>query len=101
MSNQQNQDQQELQDALGEQSTPAEQQAAATSAEIAKQYAPSQVPWINDAYTYADRVEELELMRGLLSYRMRAVNAELEQVRECCRTRTYPNIAFQADQAKG
>lgn len=96
MSNQQNQNLDELHSATGDQPTEAEQQAAATSAELAKQYAPNQVPWINDQYTYADRVEELELMRSLLAYRMNAVNAELAQVRECCRTRTYPNIAFQA-----
>lgn len=96
MSNQQPQDLQELHSAIGEPPTEAEQQAAKASAELAKQYAPNQVPWLNDQYTYADRVEELELMRSLMAYRMNAINAELAQVRECCRTRTYPNIAFQA-----
>lgn len=95
MQDKQSQEQQELDSALGE--TPAEQKAAATSQELAKQYAPNQVPWLNDQYTYADRVSELQLMRNLLAFRLQTVDAELSQVNECCRTRTYPNIAFQSE----
>ena len=95
MQNDQTQEAQELDAALGE--TPQERQAAATSQELAKRYAPNQVPWLNDQYTYADRVQELQLMRNLLSFRMQAVQAELAQVEECCRARNYPNIAFQSE----
>jgi len=95
MQNDQTQEAQELDAALGE--TPQERQAAATSQELAKRYAPNQVPWLNDQYTYADRVQELQLMRNLLSFRLQTVQAELSQVEECCRTRNYPNIAFQSE----
>jgi hypothetical protein len=95
MQHDQSQEAQELGSALGE--TPQERQAAATSQELAKNYAPNQVPWLNDQYTYADRVQELQLMRNLLSFRMQAVQAELAQVEECCRARNYPNIAFQSE----
>lgn len=95
MQNDQAQEAQELDAALGE--TPQEKQASATSQELAKRYAPNQVPWLNDQYTYADRVNELQLMRNLLAFRLQTVDAELAQVNECCRTRNYPNIAFQSE----
>jgi len=73
-----------------------EEQATATSATLGKQYHPTQVPYVNDNYTFADREEELRLLQGLLTFRVRVVNEELTQIAEINRTRTYPNIAFQA-----
>lgn len=98
-------DESELMDAIGaeEQDQPAaenqeqpeaERQAAATSAEIGRQYSPGEVPWINDQYTWADRQLELELLSNLLSTRLSDVRAELKFVRDVNANRAYPNIAF-------
>ena len=80
----------------GDSATPQERAAESTSAALGKQYHPSQVPYLNDSYTFADREEELRLLQSLLSFRMSVVTAELTQVVEINRTRAYPNIAFQS-----
>ena len=92
MSNQQAMDQAELESVL----TPEETKAEATSRELAKKYHPSQVPYVNDAYTWQDRQEELELLQKLLDHRRSGIAAELQAVRQINTDRTYPNIAFQA-----
>lgn len=74
--------------------TAAEQAAAAASAQAGTKYHPSQVPYVNDAYTYQDRLDELEELRRLTLFRLRAIDGELSAVREICQTRSYPNIAF-------
>jgi hypothetical protein len=92
----------ELQSAIGDPATKQptdEQAAAATSAALGKKYHPTQVPYLNDSYTFADREEELRFMQSMLTFRLRAVNAELEQLAEINRSRSYPNIAFQAPAA--
>ena len=92
MPNQQPSELQEL-DAL---LSPEEKKAEATSQELAKKYHPSQVPYVNDAYTWQDRQEELELLLKLLDFRRASAVAELQQVRQINADRSYPNIAFQA-----
>lgn len=72
-----------------------EARAEATSKELGKAYHPSQVPYVNDAYTYQDRQDELELLLKLLDFRKSSLVAELQAVREINTTRSYPNIAFQ------
>jgi len=74
--------------------TAAEQAAAAASAQAGTKYHPSQVPYVNDAYTYQDRLDELEELRRLTLFRLRTLDGELSAVREICQTRSYPNIAF-------
>ena len=87
----------ELESVIRDQAPTQEQEARAeaTSKELGKAYHPSQVPYINDAYTYQDRQDELELLLKLLDFRKSSVIAELQAVREINTTRSYPNIAFQ------
>ena len=77
--------------------TPEEAQAAAASAAEGTKYHPSQVPYLNDAYTFQDRQEELVLMRTLLNMQLRCVNEELAQITHINNTRSFPTIAFQQD----
>jgi hypothetical protein len=72
------------------------QEAAAQAASDAasKRYAPIQVPFVNQGYTYFDRQNDLELMQTLLSHRLASVRAELEAVKQINATRSYPDIAF-------
>ena len=66
----------------------------------AQTYSPSQVPFIDDDYTYADRQIELELLENLLALRLSQTRLKLNTIREINRTRSYPNIAFQDEQPK-
>jgi hypothetical protein len=96
-----NHDDAELADALADSPlTPEEQHAEQTSIETAKKYSPSQVPYVNDQYTWAERQLELELMENLLALRLSGVRDELGYVRDINRSRTYPNIAFQPSATK-
>ena len=93
MQNEAQQDQAELDGALQQQ----ERAAEASSAELGRQYAPEQVPWVNDQYTWADRQLELELMSNLLSSKLAATREELKFVRKVNADRAYPNIAFKPE----
>lgn len=75
--------------------TAEEQQAEIASRELAKKYHPSQVPYLDDSYTFGDRQNELELLENLLSFKLADVRSRLAVVREINRTRSYPSIAFQ------
>jgi hypothetical protein len=83
-------DHEELMNAVGESPKQAEQ----------TKYPPTAVPYLNDAYTYADRQNELELLDNLLSHRLSSVRAELSMIKDINRTRVYPNIVFQNDATK-
>jgi hypothetical protein len=93
MQNEAQRDQEELDGALQQQ----EREAEAASAELGRQYAPEQVPWVNDQYTWADRQLELELMSNLLSSKLAATREELKFVRKVNADRAYPNIAFKPE----
>jgi hypothetical protein len=73
----------------------AEEQAEIASRELAKKYHPSQVPYLDDSYTFGDRQNELELLENLLSFKLADVRNKLTVVREINHARSYPSIAFQ------